>query len=472
MLETLDSNSSSSSSFNSDGPSTTLDTPRVILHRLSEGQDVDDDGNDNVETDSTVAMKPTEPESRNVNDDMDTLPENGHDLNVTIDSINCNNGTSQTDEDATQPLPESVQTHVHSHTDDKSPTTTTTTTTTPHIRFGGVDVALYTMTLGSNPGGSCGPPIELGDFLQLEHYHTLEGYFAAAHPGHDPAAYKLALRLSRAARDAIVEADGQHDEDDIAHAIRAAFDIRMSRNRRAREDIDLAMIEEERAEHARQLEMYRQVIKDGGRNNTSNSGSTSRSTGTNAMHKKRTGRRTKKSVSWLSPSFLGRESNASRSNANATTTAVEVGSSSSGNSSPSLYQNGTIHEEKKLENDDDNDVPVSSTMGGVVKRRTCRRQKKSMSCPSGLFASYPPLSAYHNERELQQEQQQETQNTEPKAGTIGDKDASSVVSTTAATTEICVQSEEQVKEMDPGMRKRRTLRFFGRGGIGATTGRR
>ena len=118
-----------------------------------------------------------------------------------------------------------------------------------HCRFGSVDVAWYTMTLGSNPGGSVGPPLELGQLQRQEHFESHQQCRQALHSGDIVACeYKLARRIPRDEREDIVAALGCFTPTEIARATKAAFDIRLSRIRRSQEDVLRELIEEAKAE--------------------------------------------------------------------------------------------------------------------------------------------------------------------------------------------------------------------------------
>ena len=220
------------------------------------------------------------------------------------------------------------------------------------IRFGPVDVHFYSMTLGSNPGGTSGPPIELGEFQMSERFSSVESHFETSHPYRHPNEYKLANRMSRILRDEIVARD--HNEDEICHEIKAAFDIRLSRLRSSKEDILKAWMEEE--EKAQKEQQTRDAELLGGLNRGSG--------------KRRIGKRQKKSVSWLSPAFLGKTVN------------KESADNPSSESAPTDKTDGQrgmrmIHEKNEK-------THVSSL--GVVNKRTDRRRIKSKSCPSALFS--------------------------------------------------------------------------------------
>lgn len=231
-------------------------------------------------------------------------------------------------------------------------TCTTTTIQAPkqdrHIRFGAVDVASYYMTLGSNPGGTSGPPIELGDQLATsQHFSSVECHLEISHPYRHPDDYKLANRMSRALREEIVAR--YHTEDEICHEVKAAFDIRRSRSRSAKEDILRVWMEEEK--RAQEEQRARDADLLAGLNR--------------GAERRRTGERRKKSVSWLSPSFLGKPSDSG----NKESSSVGIPSS----------------ERDEMVNVDGPGEKVDWSNLGVVRERTGRRRVKSRSCPSGLF---------------------------------------------------------------------------------------
>eukprot|EP00977_Amphora_coffeiformis_P023110 scaffold12214_cov159-Amphora_coffeaeformis.AAC.1 len=223
---------------------------------------------------------------------------------------------------------------------------------TRHIRFGSVHVASYYMTLGSNPGGTSGPPIELGEFHRSDHFASVEIHFQTSHPYRDPDEYKLANRMSRALREELVARD--HTEDEICHEIKAAFDIQLSRLRSSKEDILKVWMEEEeriqKEQQARDAELLAGLNRGAG--------------------KRRTGKRQKKSVSWLSPSFLG-QSPKKTSARDAYSICPGIGS--------------TVKRDGQAIQAED-EKACTSTQGTGVGKRTGPRRVKSKSCPSALFS--------------------------------------------------------------------------------------
>lgn len=133
-------------------------------------------------------------------------------------------------------------------------TATTTTVTTPkpkiekHCRFGTVDVAFYFMTLGSNPGGSEGAPVELGEFMQQETFESVTAAQQALHPNDDDNddldKHRPAVRLDKERRRKIVEQAG-FDDLIIARAVRDTYHCRLSRLRASREDEAAELLREE-----------------------------------------------------------------------------------------------------------------------------------------------------------------------------------------------------------------------------------
>mmetsp|Transcript_17857 Transcript_17857/g.33648 ORF Transcript_17857/g.33648 Transcript_17857/m.33648 type:complete len:334 (+) Transcript_17857:65-1066(+) len=124
-------------------------------------------------------------------------------------------------------------------------------------RFGTVRVAYYLMTVGSNPGGSEGVPIELGELDVEQTYASPQEYQRALHGGkeeedkdngddddnnndHDNDHHRPARRLTKEHRRQICEAAGVPDSQ-ITQANREAYLTRLARLRSSREDEEVEL---------------------------------------------------------------------------------------------------------------------------------------------------------------------------------------------------------------------------------------